>query len=163
MLARVPLQDRVAHTAFTICCSCSDMPALGFIAAGMEPTPPGKAIFKSDYSCDGKKGRGNGDEVAKAMRCAAAGNFCGVQSGGRKMPDMWVLALTRTASVIHMSHVPRKRFDFVEVKCSDSHYASNDGLCLPEARFQYKQLRQRHAVPRTFPHNKPPLRQVLRC
>jgi hypothetical protein len=35
----------VSHTAFTICCSCSDMPALGFIDAGIKPVlPPGNAI-----------------------------------------------------------------------------------------------------------------------
>lgn len=32
------------HTAFTICCSCSDMPAIGFIEAGIAPGPPGNAM-----------------------------------------------------------------------------------------------------------------------
>lgn len=34
------------HTNFIICCSCSDMPALGFIPGmpGIPPGPPGKAI-----------------------------------------------------------------------------------------------------------------------
>ncbi|KAH8640890.1 hypothetical protein IG631_03831 [Alternaria alternata] len=44
---------------------------------------------------------------------------------------------------------------------SVSHYASNDGTCLPEARSKNMPLRRRHAISRTFPHFKPPLQQVL--
>lgn len=35
-----------SHTAFTICCSCSDMPALGFMADGIAPGPPGNAMLE---------------------------------------------------------------------------------------------------------------------
>lgn len=40
--------SRTSRTIFTICCSCSDMPALGFMAAGIAPGPPGKAIMCCD-------------------------------------------------------------------------------------------------------------------
>jgi hypothetical protein len=45
---RVPSQRgcetarRVLRTAFTICCSCSDIPALGFMAPDNMPGLPGK-------------------------------------------------------------------------------------------------------------------------
>ena len=48
------------HTAFTICCSCSDMPALGFIAAGIAPGTPGKAMSEAYRECGLKKRDGGG-------------------------------------------------------------------------------------------------------
>jgi hypothetical protein len=57
------------------------MPALGFMAAGIAPGPPGNAIFATCGSIE------RIDEV-RLLRYAAASNFCGVQSGGRKMPTI---------------------------------------------------------------------------
>lgn len=80
----LPMQDSMPICmAFTICCSCSLMPALGFMAAGNAPTPPippGKDMLELvDHHCVGKRTWHRSNAVAKAVRCAAAAwNFCGV-------------------------------------------------------------------------------------
>lgn len=62
LLLSSPSQDQ--HTAFTICCSCSDMPALGFMAAGIAPAPPGNAIVRERKWAYMRKGK-----------CATRGDF----------------------------------------------------------------------------------------
>ena len=70
-------EGRRRRTAFTICCSCSDMPALGFMP-GIAPGLLGKAMLGV-----GVEGGGLVDVKETAARCEAAAqaNFCGCGVG----------------------------------------------------------------------------------
>lgn len=100
------------------------MPALGFMAAGMEPTPPGKAIFLKLITTAAQSKR-EVQVILLQRRCDAPppGTFAEfrAEDGRCRAGGSW----HRHSSVTDVfTHVASKRFGRVDLRYSDSHYAS---------------------------------------